>query len=291
MELLGSRGLAFRHRVVEIYEPGGIFAPALLDADYGGDEIVLLLEFVDGRPGDQWAIADYAAASMALGRGQGRFLTGTPVPDHPWLSRGFLRDYSGASRSTGPCSTTTTHGISPWSGGTSRPSSREAAQWLHASRDRLYGIAEALPRVLCHLDFWTKNLIMRSDGLVVLLDWAFVGDGAIGEDIGNLVPDATFDHFMAAESLPDLERAVLEAYIEGLGEAGLRGDRVLSSSACAPRLSSTTGSLRPCSSPPRAAKQLRYGGTEEVDADYRFHERGLALLDDARRALRALSAC
>lgn len=38
-----------------------------------------------------------------------------------------------------------------------------------------------------------------------------------------------------------------------------------------------------------APEQLRYGGTEQIDADYRLRERGLALLDNANRARRAIT--
>jgi thiamine kinase-like enzyme len=160
---------------------------------------------------------------------------------------------------------------------------------MHAARERLYRIAEALPRVLCHLDFWTKNVIMRDDGRLALLDWAFVGDGAVGEDIGNLIPDAAFDHFVPAESIPDLEAAVLEAYTEGLADAGWRGDpRVveLGMAASAIKYDWLTPAMLASAS---AAKQLRYGGTEEIDADYRYRERGRALLDNTRRARRAVA--
>jgi hypothetical protein len=38
-----------------------------------------------------------------------------------------------------------------------------------------------------------------------------------------------------------------------------------------------------------ATRQLRYGGTEEIDADYRFRERGRALLHNAHTARRAVA--
>jgi len=38
-----------------------------------------------------------------------------------------------------------------------------------------------------------------------------------------------------------------------------------------------------------AERQVRYGGTEEIDADYRFRERGIALLHNARVAQRAIA--
>ena len=88
--------LAYRHHVVEIFEAGGIVAPVLLDAYFADSEIILLLEYVDGRPGEQWDIAEYAVAARALGRAHGHQLSGAPLPEQPWLSRSFLRDYSGS---------------------------------------------------------------------------------------------------------------------------------------------------------------------------------------------------
>jgi hypothetical protein len=282
-------GLAYRHRLVNAFEPAGIAAPALLAADHGDDAIVLVVEFVDGRSGDEWGIEDYALAAGALGRAQGRFLTGMPAPNPPWLSRSFLRQYS----SEKPVDWSLLDDDEAWAQPLVRrnfpPELREAALWLHASRSRLYGIAESLPRTLCHLDFWTKNLIMRPDGTVVLLDWAFVGDGAIGEDIGNLVPDAAFDHFVAAESLPVLEAAVVSAYMDGVADAGWRGDpRIVELGMCASAIKYDwlTPLMLASASAPR---QLRYGGNEEIDAGFRFRERGLALLDNVKRARRAVA--
>ncbi|MFI6345062.1 phosphotransferase family protein [Streptomyces sp. NPDC050560] len=69
-----------------------------------------------------------------------------------------------------------------------------------------------LPRTPCHLDVWPGNLIRRPDGEVVFLDWAFTGDGAVGEDVGNLIPDSVLDRFLPHESLDELDAAVTDAY-------------------------------------------------------------------------------
>jgi hypothetical protein len=282
-------GLAYRDGVVDVYEPAGIVAPPVVAASYREETIVLLLDFVDGRPGEEWSVADYGRAARALGRAQGRLLAGAPSPGHPWLSTGFLRRYS----SDKPVDWTLLDRDEAWSQPLVRrnfpPELRAEAAWLHATRARLYAIADALPRVLSHLDFWTKNLILRRDGRLVLLDWAFAGDGAVGEDVGNLVPDAAFDHFVAAESLPALEATVLAAYTEGLAESGWAGDPRLAElgmCASAVKYDWLTPAMLAAASAPR---QLRYGGTEEIDADHRFRERGLALLDNARRARRAIA--
>src|SRR5438309_4827997 len=105
---------------------------------------------------------------------------------------------------------------------------------LHEDRERFLFLLESLPRTLCHLDVWPHNLIARGDEDTVLLDWAFVGDGALGEDIGNLVPDSVFDLFLPAKLLPELDAAVFGSYVAGLRDAGWEGDeRVVRLGMCA----------------------------------------------------------
>ena len=56
----------------------------------------------------------------------------------------------------------------------------------------------------------------RLDGTVALFDWSFTGDAALGEDIGNQVPDGVFDLFWSAERVGELDEAVFHAYLDGL---------------------------------------------------------------------------
>jgi hypothetical protein len=282
-------GLAFERGVMASYEPSGIVAPKLLAAHHGDRDFVMLLEFVEGVPAEQWSIAEYVRAARALGEAQARHLSDRPVVSYPWLSRWFLREYS----SEKPVDWSLLSDDDAWSSplvARNFPTElREATFWLHSVRTRLYDLAERIPRTLCHLDFWTKNLILRDDGTFALLDWAFVGDGAIGEDIGNLVPDAAFDHFIAAALLPDFHAEVLDGYTEGLREGGWNGDaRLVELGMCASAVKYDW--LTPWMlASARSERQLRYGGTEEIDADYRFSERGSALLRNAHNARRALS--
>lgn len=100
---------------------------------------------------------------------------------------------------------------------------REGWQRLRADRDRLYGVLERLPRTRSHLDVWVNNEFRRRDGTFALVDWAFCGDGAIGEDIGNHVPDATLDLLWPADRIGELDAACFDGYLAGLREAGWRG--------------------------------------------------------------------
>jgi hypothetical protein len=165
------------------------------------DGASLWLEDVVGVAGADFSLADHVVAATGLGRWQGRPMR--PVPG--WASHRFLRDYS-TSR---PVDLSLVDDDDAWV----QPLIRDAwpgdlrAGWqrLLAHREQLLALMERLPRALCHLDAWVSNAIRRPTGEVVLLDWAFAGDGAIGEDLGNYLPDAVFDLFWPAERLAELE--------------------------------------------------------------------------------------
>jgi hypothetical protein len=180
---------------------------------------VLWLEDVEGVPGTEFTLADHVALAERVGRWQaaGPFTA-------PWTSTGFLRAYS----TTRAASYELVEDDAAWSNplvadlwpGTLRDGWRR----LLAHRDQLLNVLERLPRTRTHLDLWVSNEFRRADSTVVLVDWAFAGDGAVGEDLGNHVPDAVFDLFWPAEQLPELESACFEAHLGGLREAGWRGE-------------------------------------------------------------------
>ena len=189
------------------------------------DGATLWLEDVAGTPGPGFDLADHAALAAGLGRWQAQ----GPL-EVPWASRRFLRDYSGSK----PAPWHLLDDDDAWQ----QPLVRAAwpaglrAGWarLVGHRDRLLDAMERLPRTHSHLDLWVANLVRRPAGTgadagrVVLLDWAFCGDGAFGEDLGNHLPDAVFDLFWPAERLAELEEVCFPAYLAGLREAGRRGD-------------------------------------------------------------------
>jgi hypothetical protein len=68
------------------------------------------------------------------------------------------------------------------------------------------------------------NNAFITDERIGIIDWSFVGDGAVGEDIGNLIPDSIFDLNLPASLLPKLEETLPAHYIAGLRAAGWSGD-------------------------------------------------------------------
>ncbi|MFB9377015.1 phosphotransferase family protein [Kineococcus gynurae] len=179
----------------------------------------LWLEDVHGTVGADFTLADHIATAVGLGRWQARPLRPAPA----WASRGFLRAYS-TSR---PGDVALVEDDAAWTqsliAGTWPVDLRAGWARLLTHREDLLDVMEALPRALCHLDAWVSNVIRRPSGEVVLLDWAFAGDGAVGEDLGNYLPDAVFDLFWPAERLAELEAACWPAYLDGLRGGGWDG--------------------------------------------------------------------
>lgn len=278
-------------REVEVYESGlparlGIGAPELLDVRQREDgAIELVLRHLDGRHGAQLTLEDLVATARALGRAQGR----AELPDAPWLSRGYLRTY------------TTTRAVdyalldddTAWAAPILRehfpPDLRRGLQRLHAHRDTLFAIAERAPRTVAHLDVWPNNIIMGTDGEPALIDWQFTGDGALGEDVANLVPDAVFDLLFDHTSLDELAERAIDAYINGLRDAGWPGrddDVRLAIAACAVKYDWLFHYILQDARDPQQARA--YGGAA-VDPDTFFAARAAGLrlcVDWADRALR-----
>ncbi len=206
----------FAHRV---YADAGLGAPRLLAAAQPRPGMVALwLEDVAGLPGPRWPVARLADLGERLGRAQagwaGRDLA------YPWLSRRWLRQYVASKPVSEPVAWDHPRVSAVWTA-----ELRAGLRRLWQRRAELLTLAEALPQTTCHLDVWPMNLIARGGpgDEMVLLDWAFAGAGAVGEDIGNLIADSVADGLIDPGLLPEIDHAVTTAYLAGLRAGGWRG--------------------------------------------------------------------
>jgi hypothetical protein len=277
-------------REVEVYRDdelreqladAGLVLPAA-QVDEQPDGAVLLMEDIDGTPGTHFSLAEHAALARACGRWQAR-----PAPERPWTSTGFLRDYSTTRDVPWHLMTDDAAWQQPPIRETWPAELREAWTGLLVHRDALLDLVASLPRARCHLDFWVSNVIQRPSGELALFDWSFLGDGALGEDIGNYIPDAVFDLFWPVERLPELAETCMANYLDGLHEAGWRGDpddvrlAVMASGVKYAWL--LPGLLG------RASDATHNAYHRQVDSRYLFHQRGQALLFLADWCAEALS--
>ena len=245
--------LAYRDGLVTAYEPAAIRAPRRVAAvDRSPRTIALWLEDVTGVPGAAWEPRRFAVLAERLGRAQGA-IAARGVPQRPWLSRRWLRGYlgRGAGIDEGVFERDALWASEPVRAAFSS-AERDGLRRLWRDRDRFVRLVEAMPRTLAHLDCWSANLIDDRDE-TVLLDWSFLGEGALGEDPANLVPDAFLDFFLATDHLAEVEGDVYDAYVRGLREGGWTGEswRV--------RLAFTAASVKYCWVAPRMLALLESG--------------------------------
>lgn len=90
--------LAYEHGLTSAYSEAVISGPRLLASYRRPDgEVALWLEDAQSEggsvPGTRWSTEDYRRFARTLGLAQGRIAVTGVVPDHPWLTRRFLRDY------------------------------------------------------------------------------------------------------------------------------------------------------------------------------------------------------
>jgi hypothetical protein len=101
------------------------------------------------------------------------------------------------------------------------------------------------------------NLIARGGpgDEIVLLDWAFAGAGAVGEDVGNLIPDSVADGLIDPGLLAEIDQAVTGGYLAGLRAGGWRGQ-----DAQVRRAIAVSGAAKYCWLAPRMLQRLAGGG-------------------------------
>ncbi|MGW2290204.1 aminoglycoside phosphotransferase [Streptomyces phaeochromogenes] len=280
----------YEEGVARVWQPWGISAPDLLASVERPDgDVALWLEDVrDGEPAMAWPVARHARHAERLGAAHGRALADGVVLDRPWLSRRFLRDYTSGQTVGRELLDDDAAWQQPLVRHHFPDGLRERMVRLHHEREWFLRTMESLPRVFSHLDQWPANLVSHH-GESVLLDWAFAGDGALGEDIGNYIPDTVLDLFLPAARLPELATAVYEAYVRGLRAGGWPGDeRLVRLGVCASAVKYDWLTALMLS---RASdeRQLDYGGGRTVEAERRYRERGVVLAfladwaDEARR--------
>jgi hypothetical protein len=207
--------------------PSDIAAPRCLGVTTppGGGGWIWMEEIADAI-GPRWPLAHYGTVARHLGNFNGAYLTGRPLPAQPWLSRSWLRRWVGqAAPGIAMLPSVQDH---PLLKRMYPPELVDAYLQLWAERETFFTALARLPQTFCHLDVFRRNMFARrgADGQdqTVLIDWAFAGTGAIGEELAPLVL-ANVDFFEVEISRArELDQIVFDSYLAGLHDAGWRGD-------------------------------------------------------------------
>jgi hypothetical protein len=212
--------------------PGGLAAPRCLTVETQPDGTTWLwLEAIsDAHPGP-WPLERYALVARHLGRFNGAYLAGAPLPARAWLSKGWLRGWVEAAGLA-------VAELEQFVGSDAAPLTRQLypppvvaeLKRLWAERERFLTALDRLPQTFCHHDAFRRNLLGRTgpqgDELVAL-DWADAGHAAVGQELVPLVLGSLL-FFEAVGIAPhDLDVACFANYVAGLREAGWTGDEHL----------------------------------------------------------------
>ena len=191
-ELSNPRHFAYWRRAADVLSMGttvstpGLRAPVLGAVDEDEHGITVIQEWVE----------DAANSGLFSARALGRF-AGAQLAAAPWLARNQLRDRLARVERHGGWQTL------------ARTTVADVADHLWTRREELLAAADALVQVPQHGDAVPLNLLGRAGDDVVAIDWATLGTGPVGADLG----------YFALSAREELEPRV-DAYLLGL-PAGL----------------------------------------------------------------------
>ena len=209
--------------------PAGLAAPRSLGTIQISDgELCLWQEMLP--PDDHtWTWSDYREAAYRLGQWQGQTLTaqsltGQSHANLPWVSQNWLAGWTEGSLIY---ITDLIAGMNGWQHplllSHFAPDELAQLQQLWEERHTLLAQLATLPKTLCHLDAYRANMVWHDSDLV-LLDWAYLGYAALGEELAAFVGATLWlDHVPLADA-ERLETTVFDGYLAGLRAAGWDGD-------------------------------------------------------------------
>ena len=215
--------LAYGSRILEDLAVG-LVAPRCMDVEWkDGDAAWLWLEDVGDEDDRRWDLDRYALAARHLGRFNGGYLVGKPLPDADWLSHDALEAWTEAfGGNTSEILEDDTVWSDPLVVELFEPDARARLRDLWRERTALYALLRDLPATFAHLDAFRGNLLSRDVGgqqETVAIDWSFCGLAAVGAEASQLVGGTVF--YLREPLEPDqLAAAVFEGYLAGLRDVG-----------------------------------------------------------------------
>jgi hypothetical protein len=203
--------------------PAGLVVPPYVELMDQGDVIWLWQsEISDERA---WSWADYREAAYRLGLWQGQQVASPQLPpDYPWLSRHWLRRWTEIPLNAIVQAVDQADGWHfPLAKAYFAPEEVDQLRQLWAGREQRLAALTAGPQSVSHLDAYRSNMFWQGDDLT-LIDWAFVGLAAVGEELAAFVgATLLLDHLPMSEATR-LEAVAIDGYLAGLSDAGWSGD-------------------------------------------------------------------
>ena len=160
------------------------------------------------------------ARRAAAGAFQRRLSQKRPLLAAHWLSRNWLRSW--LAEGAAAIDALPRHRHNPFARRVYPSDLYAELADLWARRKHLLAALDRLPQVLCHHDAFRRNLFLRS-GRLLAVDWAFLGVGPLGSELAPLISASAAFLGIDRGRWDDLERAAVDAYVQGLADVGWQG--------------------------------------------------------------------
>ena len=205
--------------------PGRIRAPRCHGIiEHPDQEMWLWLEEILDVAKGKWSLEQYGNIARHVGEFNGIFFGRTSALSHPWMTKNPLRSWVGTDAPILPPDVLA-HPL------VARFIPSDIYGWMQGiwlEHNAWLDLVERQQKALAHLDVFRRNAFARHNSQnelqTILIDWAFVGAAALGEEIAPLVAGSL--NFMEFDSAPPhiLDQFVFEGYLEGLRSTGWQGD-------------------------------------------------------------------
>jgi hypothetical protein len=200
------------------------------------------LQFLDNK---KWSLDRLILAAHHFGVFGAYYLEKSPRSNIPWLCTSFLRPWIKGAIAVGVQESLLDP--STWKNEFIKKafpvSIADPIMHLFEDSQKLLSILEKQQKTLCHNDCDQPNLFPCDEisgiSRTIVIDWALLGIGALGEDIGTQIGGNLFHLFVDPSTSELYKDRAIEAYLCGLHESGWRGDKYSIHFACY-----TTASLR-----------------------------------------------
>jgi hypothetical protein len=207
--------------------PGGLTAPRSFGVvEHPDGTCWIWLKDVRDEIGSHWPLEHYGLVARHAGQLNGAYLVERSLPSWSWLSSDWLRGYIALSAPAIPLIRDSLDHPLVRRAYPGDASARLFRLW--EERNLFLDALDRLPQTLCHLDIFRRNLFARKtadgDDQTVVIDWAFAGRGAIGAELVPLVLASVAFNEVDLAQAQALEDVVFEGYLEGLRDAGWRGN-------------------------------------------------------------------
>ncbi|GLX66664.1 hypothetical protein [Paenibacillus glycanilyticus] len=178
-----------------------------------------------------WSLEHMQKISCLLGKFNGVYITGTPLPTESFLCHSWIRSWVEVCAAY------------------AKPIEEQKVIWdscledfdgnsymwelYHINRNRVNSLLqtiELLPRVFAHQDVhWDNIFIEQLNGIdsLIAIDWQFASISGVGEELGRMFGYALIKNKIPVNKIADYKEKLLQHYLQGLRDQGWDGNPIL----------------------------------------------------------------